>query len=178
MALGATIFKCELQVSDLDRGYYQTHQLTIARHPSETDERMMMRLLAFALNADERLAFSRGLSADDEAVLWQHSLSGEIELWIDLGQPDEKRLRKACGRAQRVLVYSYQHRAASIWWQQNRAALTRLERLTVIRLADGASAELAALAQRNMQINCTIQDGEVWLADATCSVHLVPEVLA
>ena len=105
MALNATIYRCRLAISDIDRGYYQTHQLTIARHPSETDERMMVRLLAFALNADEHLTFTRGLCRDDEPELWQRSLSDEILLWIELGQPDEKRIRKACAVSERVFVY-------------------------------------------------------------------------
>ena len=106
MALKATIFKADLQIADMDRHYYGDHALTIARHPSETDERMMVRLLAFALHAHDMLAFGRGLSADDEPDLWQKDLTGAIDLWIDVGQPDEKRMLKACGRSSRVVVYS------------------------------------------------------------------------
>lgn len=105
MALKATIFKAEISISDMDRHYYQEHPLTIAQHPSETNERMMVRLLAFALNADERLEFTKGLSADDEPELWNKNYSDEIELWIELGQPDEKRIRKACGRSRQVIIY-------------------------------------------------------------------------
>ena len=107
MAIKATIFKTELQVSDMDRGYYRDHTLTLARHPSETDERMMVRLLAFALHADEALLFGRGLSTDDEPDLWQKDLTGAVELWIDVGLPTEKDIRKACGRARQVVVYCY-----------------------------------------------------------------------
>src|SRR5512147_3279852 len=106
MALKSTIFKAELQISDMDRNYYGSHSLTIARHPSETDERMMVRLLAFALHANEGLAFGRGLSTDDEPDLWQRDLTGAIRLWIDVGLPDEKLLRRACGRADEVVVYA------------------------------------------------------------------------
>jgi uncharacterized protein YaeQ len=98
MALKATVVKAELQVSDMDRHYYASHNLTLAQHPSETDERLMVRLLAFALNADERLEFGKGLSSDDEPDLWRRDYTGDIELWIDLGQPDESRIRKASGR--------------------------------------------------------------------------------
>src|SRR5690242_18259904 len=105
MALKATIFKADLNIADMDRDYYGDHALTIARHPSETDERMMVRVFAFARHAHERLQFTKGLSADDEPDLWQKSLSDEIELWIDVGQPDEKRVRKACNRSQRVALY-------------------------------------------------------------------------
>ena len=119
MALKSTVVKAELQVSDLDRHYYATHNLTVAQHPSETDERLMVRLLAFALFAEERLEFGRGLSQDDEPDLWLKELTGEIDLWIDLGQPEEARIRKACGRARRAVVVTYSGRSADIWWEKN-----------------------------------------------------------
>ncbi len=137
MALKATVFKAQVQISDMDRHYYETHTLTLARHPSETDERMMARLLAFCLFADPGLAFTKGLCADDEPDLWQLSLSGEIERWIEVGQPDERRLRKASGRAREVVVLNYSGRAAEIWWQQNGAGLRRLRNLRVLDV-DGA----------------------------------------
>src|SRR3954469_6973005 len=119
MAIKATVFKAQLQVSDLDRGHFATHALTLARHPSETDERMMVRLLAFALDADERLEFGRGLSAEDETDPTLTDLTGAIELWIEVGLPDEREIRKAAGRARHVKVYLYGGRAASMWWRQN-----------------------------------------------------------
>lgn len=164
MALKATIFKAELQIADMDRNYYQTHSLTLARHPSETDERMMVRLLAFALHAHEALAFGQGLSTDDEPDLWQKDLTGAIELWIDVGLPDEKLIRKACGRARQVFVYAYGGRGAEIWWEQNCSKLERLGNLTVMSVSPDTSAALAKLAQRGMQLHCTIQDGQTWLA--------------
>lgn len=175
MATKATIFKVDLQIADMDRNYYQTHALTIARHPSETDERMMVRILAFARHAHEALSFSKGLSADDEPDLWQKDLTGAIELWIDLGQPDEKRIRRACGRAQQVFIYTYSGHSAELWWQKQREALQRLNNLTVVDVPAATVQALAALAQRTMQLQCTIQDGEVWIADDARSVqaHLV-----
>jgi len=157
MALKATIFKADLQVADMDRNHYGSHSLTIARHPSETDERMMVRLLAFALHADEALAFTKGLSTDEEPELWQKDLTGSIELWIELGQPDERRIRKACGRARKVVVYNYGGRAAEIWWQQNAERLGALENLRVIDLPADSARALAALARRTMSLTCTIQ---------------------
>jgi uncharacterized protein YaeQ len=176
MALKATIFKAELQVSDMDRAYYASHSLTLARHPSETDERMMVRLLAFALNADESLEFGRGISADDEPDLVKKDLTGEIKLWIDVGLPDERDVRKACGRADRVTVYLY-GRGAGMWWSQNAPALARHDNLTVVEIPQDASLALAKLAARNMSINCSIQEGQFWLADAGESVHAEPVVL-
>ena len=130
MALKSTICKAELGIADLDRGHYRDHALTVARHPSETDERMMIRVLAFALHADDDLAFGRGLSADDEPDLWRRDLTGAIEQWIDVGLPDERDVRKACGRAREVSVLAYGGRAVDLWWASARAKLERQERLT------------------------------------------------
>lgn len=176
MALKATIFKAELQIADMDRNYYGTHSLTIARHPSETDERMMMRVLAFALHAGDALAFGKGLSTEDEPDLWQKDLTGAIELWIDIGQPDEKRLLKACGRSSRVAVYSYSA-ASAIWWGQAAAKLERAKNLQVMNIPAPSSQELAALAQRSMRLQCTIQEGQLWFTGGDAAVHLEPAVL-
>ena len=175
MALKATIYKAELQVSDTDRNYYQGHALTLAQHPSETDERLMVRLCVYALHADPALEFGKGLSDDDEPALWKKSLTGEIETWIEVGQPDEKRIRKACGRAQKVFIYCYQSRSAAIWWQQIQKQLERFDNLGVYSLPDGAVEAMGKLVQRNMQLNCNIQDGQLWLSAGDQSVQLEPE---
>ena len=174
MAPKATIYKAELQISDMDRGYYATHALTLARHPSETDERLMVRLLAFALHADERLEFGRGLSTDDEPDVWRKSLTGEIELWIELGQPDEQRIRKACGRARQVVVISYSGRSADIWWEKIAAGLARSKNLTVIDIPAASVQALATLASRNMQLQCLVQDGHAQLMNETATVTVEP----
>jgi uncharacterized protein YaeQ len=171
MALKSTIFKAALQIADMDRGYYADHPLTIARHPSETDERMMVRVLAFALHADDVLAFGRGLSTDDEPDLWRRDLTGAIRLWIDLGQPDPKRVRQACGRAEQVVIYAY-GRGTDLWWSRSRAVLERSQNLRVMSLPVAASLDLAKLAQRTMQLQCTIQDGHVWLGDKDHAVEI------
>lgn len=136
MALKATVFKVNLQIADMDRGYYQDHQLTLAQHPSETDGRMMVRLLAFILNASETLSFTKGLCVDDEPELWDKSLSGEVDLWIEFGQADEKWLRKASGRAKAVQLFTYGGRSVPIWWKQNQAALERYKNLKVWNIAE------------------------------------------
>lgn len=176
MALKATVFKAELQIADLDRNYYATHALTIAQHPSETDARMMLRVLAFARHASDTLAFTKGLSTDDEPDLWQKDLTGTIETWIELGQPDEKRVRKACGRAGAVIVYCHSGHSAELWWQKNRDKLERFDNLTVVNLPADSGPALAKLAARNMQLQCTVQDGQLWLADARDSVAVEPTV--
>jgi uncharacterized protein YaeQ len=165
MALGATIFKADLQIADLDRNYYHDHALTLARHPSETDERMMVRLLAFLLHAHESLSFGNGLSTCDEPDLWRKDLTGAIELWIDVGLPDEKLVRRACGRASQVFIYTYGGRIADTWWSQCRHKLEQIRNLTVNNLPREVSHAIAKQAQRNMRLNCTIQDGQIWLAD-------------
>lgn len=171
MALKSTIFKAELQVNDLDRQYYGAHALTLARHPSETDERMLVRLLAFALNADPALAFGNGLSTDDEPDLWAKDLTGIITLWIDVGLPEAKLLKKAAGRAERVLVYAY-GRNAGRWWSECEGELARFNNLEVWKLAEDSTRALATLAQRNMRLNCTIQDEAVAFADGETLVDV------
>jgi uncharacterized protein YaeQ len=176
MALKSTIYKVELQIADLDRNYYQTHALTVARHPSETDERMMVRVLAFAIYADEALTFGKGLSSEDEPDLWRKDLTGAIKLWIDVGLPDEKRVRRACGRADRVVVLTYGGRVADMWWTQNKAALQKQDKLIVLNLAPEDTRALAALAERGMQLQCTLQEGELWLIIEGENTRILPEV--
>ena len=174
MANKATVYKVELQISDMDRHYYGTHNFTLAQHPSETDERLMVRLLAFALLAQERLEFGRGISSDDEPDLWLRSRTGDIELWIDLGQPDEARIRRACGRAREVTIVTYSGRGADLWWEKNAGALARIEHLSVIDIPYAAVQELGNMAARNMTLQCLIQDGQVQIMDASHTTTLEP----
>lgn len=162
MALKSTIFKADLQIADMDRQYYNSHMLTIARHPSETDERMMVRIVAFAVYASEALTFGKGISADDEPDVWEKDLTGAIDLWIEVGQPDEKRIMKACGRSNRVIIYSYSS-TSNIWWNQIANKVERAKNLSVFNMPAATSLALSKLAQRNMQLQCTIQDAQVWI---------------
>lgn len=177
MALKATIFKATLNIADMDRHYYADHQLTLAQHPSENDERMMIRLLAFALNAREGLEFTKGLSTDDEPELWQKSLSDEIELWIELGLPDESRLRKACNRARQVILYAYGARAVPIWLEKHKSKLSRFRNLTIIELPTESTEALAGLVERNMNFQISIQDGEVSFSNESALVNITPTPL-
>ncbi|HET8899332.1 MAG TPA: YaeQ family protein [Rhodanobacteraceae bacterium] len=172
MALSATIHKVELTISDMDRHYYATHALTLARHPSETEARLMVRLLAFALYANDRLEFGRGLSDVDEPALWHKAYTGEIQLWIDVGLPDEARLRKACAQAQRVVVLAYGGHAEESWWHKNAKPLARLENLTVLQLAPDDLDALTGLCSRGMRLQALIQDGEVSLIDTAQTLSL------
>ena len=172
MAINATIYKAELQVADLDRQYFQDHTLTLARHPSETDERLMVRVLAFALHADETLSFGRGVGTQDEPALWQRDATGSIELWIEIGQPDEKTIRQACGRAKQVIVYVYGSRGAEVWYEKQRPALDRLRNLAVILLPMDGIRTLAGMAHPSMHLQWTIQEGHVWIAAGVQTLEL------
>ena len=169
MAPKSTIYKAELQVADMDRNYYGSHSLTLALHPSETLERMMVRLLAFGLHAADELCFGRGLSTDDEPDLWKKDLTGAIELWIDVGLPDEKLVRKACSRAASVYLYAY-GRTTDIWWKQQKS--DRLENLNVYAIPHASSQTLAKLAARSMKLDLTVQEGQIWLGNGAESVQI------
>ena len=181
MALKATIHKALLNIADMDRNVYGEHNLVIARHPSENDERMMIRILAFALNvpADElngKLEMSKGLSDVDEPEVWQRNLTGEIVQWIDLGQPDDRRLMKAHGRAERVTVYSYTS-STPIWWANIQGKLTRAPRLAVWQIPADQSQALAALSERSMQLQITVQDGSLFVSSPNAMVEIHPIAL-
>jgi uncharacterized protein YaeQ len=177
MALKATIYKADLQISDMDRNYYASHALTLAQHPSETNERLLVRLLAFAWFAHEHLAFGRGLSAEDEPDLWRKALTGDIELWIDLGQPDESRIRKACGRSKEVVLIGYGGRSFLQWWDKNQKALQRCSNLSVFDFSGGTTPEVVALVERHMRLQALVQDGELQLIRDTDNFALTPVLL-
>lgn len=177
MALKSTIFKIDLEIADLDRGYYASHPLTVARHPSENDERMMMRIAAFALNAEENLEFGAGVSTDNEPDLWRHSLSGEIEQWIDLGLPDERRVRRACGRAREVVIYGYGGGKFAAWWNGIEQSVARCRNLQVVEFPWEQTSELGALAARGVELQCNIQDGNLWFFQGDHSAELTPRVV-
>ena len=171
MALKSTIFKATLAIADMDRGYYADHALTIARHPSENDERMMVRLLAFVLHASERLAFGKGLSDPDDPDLVERDLTGAITHWIEVGAPDERAILRACGKSERVSVLAYAS-STPVWWSGIRTRLTRARNLSVLSVPAEQSQALAALAQRGMQLQCSVQDGSVWIGDASRQVQI------
>ncbi len=174
MAANATIYKAKLNIANMDSHYYAEHTLTLAKHPSENDLRLMVRLLAFILNADEDLVFCKGISQDDEPDLWQKDLSGDIELWIDLGQPDEKRIKKACGRSKKVIIYLYQEGMATSWFKQNQKLLNRFNNLTVIYLnIDG---DIEELCERSMNLQANISDSELNLIAEESSVSITESI--
>ena len=177
MAQNATIYKIELSVSDMDRHYYETHKLTVAKHPSETDERLMVRLIAFALNAHEHLEMTKGLSTDDEPDIWQKSLSGEIDVWLALGLPSEKVIRQSCSKAAKVIIYAFGGRVAQMWWDKVMNGTIRFDNLQVINFSEAETAGLAQLAARAMKLQVNIQDGEVMVSADQAVVYVTPETL-
>jgi uncharacterized protein YaeQ len=158
----------------MDSHYYETHKLTVAKHPSETDERLMVRLLAFALNAHEQLELTKGLSTDDEPDIWQKSLSGELELWVALGLPSEKIVRQSCGKANQVSVYSYGGRTAEMWWEKIKNSTTRFDNLQVTNFSETETRELGKLASRSMKLQINIQDGDVMVSVDDSIVYVTP----
>lgn len=177
MAPNSTVYKLELQVSDMDRHYYASHNLTLAQHPSETDLRLMARLIAFACFAEERMEFGRGLSNDEDPDIWLRDYTGDIELWIDLGQPDESRIKKACGRARQAVVFGYNGNAFDIWWGKNENALSRFKNLTVISISSEELEAATALLQRGMRLTAMFQDGELQLMSDSQNVSIRPRLL-
>ena len=181
MAIKATIYKAEVQLSDIDRGLYGDYSVTIARHPSETDERMIIRLLAFALNVPPDgdhgpLEFAKDMWDADEPSLWQKDYTGDILHWIEVGQPDEKRLLRMAARVGRVSVYSFSS-STPIWWQGIEGKLSRTRNLWVWQVPPEQSEALAALAQRTMELQVTVQEGGIWVGDGVRSIEVGPVLL-
>jgi uncharacterized protein YaeQ len=178
MAIKATIYKVQLQLADMDRNVYADTSITIARHPSESDERMMIRVLALALSwpadtSEGTIELAKDMWEPDEPALWQKNYSGEIVHWVEMGQPDEKRLMKASGRAQKVSVWAYQH-STPIWWDGISSKLSRARNITVLQIPNNDSQNLAKLVERTMQLQISVQDGTVWINDGSQSVEITP----
>ena len=173
MAQKSTIYKAELSVSDMDRHYYETHKLTVAKHPSETDVRMMLRLLVFALHASERLEFSKGISTDDEPDLWEKNLNGETDLWISLGLPSEKLIRQSCGKAKNVIIYAYGGKSAEVWWNKVQNGTARFKNLSIMNVTETNCVELG-VARRSMQLQVNIQDCDVLISLENTMLYVTP----
>ena len=172
MALGATVYKAVLDISDLDRGSYGNYVLTVARHPSETEERLMLRILAFSRLAGERLEFGRGLSTEGEPALWEIDDTGAIVYWIEVGCPDVKQVRRAAGKSGHVQIMAYDEDRLEPWWQSNRGEFGKIEKLSVVAVKNEDVRGLAQMAQRNMRLAITIQDGTIWVSNDTCSLQI------
>lgn len=171
MALKPTIYKVNLSLSDMDRHVYGDFQLTVAQHPSENDARMMARLLAFFLNAHEDLAFTRGLSSVDEPELWLKSLDGQILKWIEVGQPEPARLKKACTLADEVRVYSF-GKSAATWWNLNQDAISVNKALTVSQFPWESVETLVGLIKRTMNLTVSITENILYISNEDSTVEV------
>ena len=164
MALKATIYKADLNIANMDEHIYADYQLTLALHPSETIERLMVRILAYARYADEQLEFTKDLFETDEPALWQKDLTGLLEKWIEVGCPSEDKIKKASARCKKVAVIAYGSQADD-WWQKNTKIKT-LSNVEVWQLAPQTTQALEQLCERTMQLQLNIMDGEwAWLSD-------------
>ena len=176
MATKATVYKAELEISDIDRNYYATHSLTLAQHPSENDRRLMARIIAFVLFAHDRLEFGRGLSNVEDPDLWQRDHAGNIESWIELGQPEESAIRRACGRAERVVIVSYSGNSSDVWWNKNETSFSRLKNLQVIDLNSAEVDAATRLLQRTMRLQAMIQEGSCQMMSENNTFVVCPRV--
>nr|WP_086941003.1 YaeQ family protein [Thaumasiovibrio occultus] len=177
MALKATVYKASINLANMDDHVYLDQSLTLAQHPSETQQRMMLRVLAWVMFANERLAFSKGLCDESEPALWQKSYADEIELWIDLGLPDEKRIKRASQRAQQAVLFAYDDHAVGPWWQQTQPKVYGFDNLSIYHVNDGQMAALESVCERTMQLQFTIQDSQIWLNAGENSFEITPEKL-
>lgn len=185
MALKSTIYKANVQIADIDHGYYADHALTLARHPSETDERMMVRLVALTLeayklqsicNGDGTLAFGAGMSDPDEPDVILKDFTGANRLWVEVGQPEDKPVIKACGKSNEVALYAFSH-AAPVWWKGIQTKLTRPQNLSVYLIESAVAKELETLAERSMNLQATIQEGALTLSSDKGAVQIEPQRL-
>jgi len=174
MAAKSTIYKVKLNIADMDREYYADHSLTLACHPSETEERLIVRIVAFALFASEDMQFTRGLSSDDEPDIWRRDLTGDVLHWIELGMPDESRIRKGCNRSKQVTVVTYGDRAPPIWWEKIHNNLTRFDNLSVLHLSSETTDALTTLINRGMDLQVSIQDGIAWVSNGGTQIEVRP----
>ncbi|OZY84753.1 cellulose synthase [Cellvibrio mixtus] len=171
MAEKATIYKATITLADMDRSIYGDYNLTVALHPSETVERMMVRILAFCYCAAENLTFTKGLSSMEEPDLWLKHDNGTILQWIEVGQPAPDRLKKASSQAQAVHVFSY-GRGMDVWWRTNSAAIRALPKVTIHHFAADELQQLCALADKTMKLTVTITETIAYVSSATENVAL------
>ncbi|MGZ3788081.1 MAG: YaeQ family protein [Bacteriovorax sp.] len=172
MALKATIYKAKLSVANLNIHHYQDYNLTIAKHPSETNLRMMYRIVAFALLCQENLEFTKGLSTDSEPDLWKINYDGSVDHWIELGHPDERRIRQICSKAKQVSIYTYQDNTSLNWFKSIESVLHRFDHLSVTHLTVLDGQNIEDIVERGMNFSVSIEDNELWLSNEKERINL------
>jgi uncharacterized protein YaeQ len=175
MARGASIHRAQIELSHVDRGVYETLQLTVARHPSETLDRMVMRILAFGLRYAEDLAFGRGVSATDEPDLWRREGDGRVIEWIDVGRPDAKRLIQASRKSTRCQLFVFGDRGRR-WRKAQLETMKAPANLGVAYIDDGFVASLAATADRQIAWAMTVFESAIYLTTGDTSFETTPEI--
>jgi uncharacterized protein YaeQ len=171
MALKPTIYKTNITLSDLNRDYYDSFGLTIAQHPSETLERMMARVVAFCVNAEQGLEFTKGLSEVEQPDIWKISLDGQIERWLDVGEPEVERIKKATRKASSVEVFSFNSKS-DVWWAQSREKFVQLN-AHFYRFNWHEIQQLASLCQRTMNFSVLItgESALITFENGECEVN-------
>lgn len=172
MALRSSIFKANISLANLNTQIYDDIALTLALHPSETEERMMYRILAYLFCLQERLEFTEGLNNPDLPDIWQKDFTGAIEHWVDLGFPDEKRIKKALGRSNKVSIFTYNHFKFKIWFEKVSSNLINNPKVFVYCFEDNQPGELLQLVERSMILNCVIEDEQIFLSNNTVRAQI------
>jgi uncharacterized protein YaeQ len=175
VATKPTIYKLRIALSDLERNYYDTLNLTIALHPSETPERMMARVMAYCINAQEGLSFAKGLSDVDEPDIWIRTMDQQTSLWIDVGEPSHDRIKKASRQAKQVRVYSFNSKS-DVWWDQGKSKFGMLK-ADIFRLNQSEIEALTKLLSRTMDLSVTITGQSAYVAGDNGEVEVNWEIL-
>ncbi len=164
MALKSTIFKIKISLSNMNIHHYEECSLTVARHPSENNLRMMTRVLAFCLGAQNEIQFTKGISSDSEPDLWKLNHDGSIEYWIELGHLDERRIRQACSKGRNIEIYTYQDQQSTQWFESVKNGLSRFSNLSIFQFHWPLNLNFDDFVDRGMNFSVSIEDNEVWLS--------------
>ncbi|WP_375748562.1 YaeQ family protein [Vibrio sp. HN007] len=173
MALKPTIYKFRISLSDMNREYYDSLSLTVAQHPSENTTRMMARVLAYCLNADPDLAFTKGLSTIEEPDIWQKTPDNQVSCWIEVGEPDSERVKKASRIADKVSIYSF-NRKGDIWWQQSKSKLD-FNNVSLFQFSPDAIQQLSTMVTRTSELSVMISGNSLFVSTSSgeCEVEVV-----
>lgn len=172
MAAGSSIYKASINLANLNTNYYEDLSLTIAMHPSENEVRMMYRLLAYLYSAHERLEFADGLGNPDLPDIWQKDLRGDIEHWVDLGQPDEKRIKKASSRSEKVSIFTYTPSKALTWFDKIKSKVKTNKKLNIYHFTEIENGPIEILAKRSLNLSCVIEDKHIYLSNDDIRVQI------
>jgi len=175
MAINSTVVRAKISIADMTRHYYQDLHLTLAQHPSENENRLMIRLLAYIINAQESLCFTKGLSTSDEPDIWMKDLTGEINLWIELGLPDESRIKKAVNRSQHTILYCYDDKSFTPWFKKNESRFGH-KTLSIYKVKDNDAMSLSLLYKRALDWQVNIDETGIMIIDNTSQAVITVDI--